>query len=116
MPSLVRISIASSIIAASIESEIYCGELDSYITEKRRIGAAAWLSSKASGCDYWRMADRVHQFYAVAFEENFSRRQMAPPFPRASPPPLRCFGPVEPAGGLYFFPFGAIVTHDVPAE
>src|SRR5271156_1419233 len=88
MPSLVRISIASSIIAASIESEIYCGELDSYITEKRRIGAAAWLSSKASGCDYWRMADRVHQFYAVAFEENFSLRQIAPAFPEAKSSPI----------------------------
>src|SRR5208283_999352 len=116
MPSLVRISIASSIIAASIESEIYCGELDSYITEKRRIGAAAWLSSKASGCDYWRMADRVHQFYAVAFEENFSLRQIAPAFPEARISPLEMFVPIEPDGGLYIFPFGAIVSHDVPPE
>src|SRR5271170_3645580 len=116
MPSFVRISIASSIIAASIESEIYCGELDSYITEKRRIGAAAWLSSKASGCDYWRMADRTHQFYAVAFEENFSLRQIAPAFPEARTSPLELFVPIASDGGLYIFPFGAIVTHDVPVD
>ena len=62
------------------------------------------------------MADRVHQFYAVAFEENFSLRQIAPAFPEAKSSPLEMFVPVGSDGGLYFFPFGAIVTHDVPAE
>jgi uncharacterized Rmd1/YagE family protein len=65
------------------------------------------------------MPSRIHQFYAVAFEENFSFRQIAPAFPEARTSPLEMFVPVESDGsdgGLYFFPFGAIVTHDVPAE
>jgi uncharacterized Rmd1/YagE family protein len=62
------------------------------------------------------MPNRIHQFYAVAFEENFSLRQIAPAFPEARTSPLEMFVPVESDGGLYFFPFGAIVTHDVPAE
>ena len=65
------------------------------------------------------MPNRIHQFYAVAFEENFSFRQIAPAFPEARTSPLEMFVPIESDGGdggLYFFPFGAIVTHDVPAE
>jgi uncharacterized Rmd1/YagE family protein len=60
--------------------------------------------------------NRIHQFYAVAFEENFSLRQIAPAFPEARISPLELFVPIEPDGGLYFFPFGAIVSHDVPAD
>src|SRR5260370_33500632 len=62
------------------------------------------------------MASRIHQFYAVAFEENFSLRQLAQALPEARTSPLEMFIPVESDGGLYVFPFGAIVTHDVPAE
>jgi uncharacterized Rmd1/YagE family protein len=65
------------------------------------------------------MPNRIHQFYAVAFEENFSFRQIAPAFPEARTTPLEMFVPTESDGGdggLYFFPFGAIVTHDVPTE
>ncbi|WP_333647425.1 RMD1 family protein [Candidatus Binatus sp.] len=62
------------------------------------------------------MPSRVHQFYAVAFEENFSLRQIAPAFPEARISPLEMFVPIESDGGLYIFPFGAIVSHDVPVE
>ena len=65
------------------------------------------------------MPSRIHQFYAVAFEENFAFRQIAPAFPEARTSPLEMFVPIESDGGdggLYFFPFGAIVTHDVPTE
>jgi uncharacterized Rmd1/YagE family protein len=62
------------------------------------------------------LPNRIHQFYAAAFEENFSLRQMAPSFPGARSTPLELFLPIEPDGGVYIFPFGAIVTHDVPAE
>ena len=62
------------------------------------------------------MPSRTHQFYAAAFEENFSLRQMAQAFPEAQTSPLELFVPIGPDGGLYIFPFGAIVTHDVPAE
>ncbi len=62
------------------------------------------------------MPSRIHQFYAAAFEENFSLRKMAGSFPEARSTPLELFVPIEPEGGLYIFPFGAIVTHDVPPE
>jgi required for meiotic nuclear division protein 1 len=62
------------------------------------------------------MPSRIHQFYAVAFEENFSLKQIAPSFPEAKSSPLELFLPVDSDGGIYIFPFGAIVTHDVPAE
>ena len=44
---------------------------------------------------------------------------IAPAFPEARTSPLEMFVPVEADGadgGLYFFPFGAIVTHDVPSD
>lgn len=59
---------------------------------------------------------RRHQFYAVAFEENLALRQLTPAFPQARVSPLELYLPIAPAGGLYIFPFGALVTHDVPAE
>ena len=62
------------------------------------------------------MPSRIHQFYAVAFEENFALRQIAPSFPDAKSSPLELFLPVDSDAGIYIFPFGAIVSHDVPAE
>ena len=62
------------------------------------------------------MAPKIHQFYAIAFEENFSLRQIAPAFPEARVSPLELSVPIPPAGGLYIFPFGAAVLVDVPAE
>jgi required for meiotic nuclear division protein 1 len=59
---------------------------------------------------------RTHQFYAVAFEENFSLRQIAPTFPEAKISTLELYLPIDDDGGLYIFPFGAVVTHDVPPE
>jgi hypothetical protein len=57
------------------------------------------------------MPGRVHQFYAVAFEENFSLRQIAPAFPEAKVSPLELFVPIGADGGLYFFPFWARSSH-----
>src|SRR5258708_5324332 len=62
------------------------------------------------------MSGRIHQFYAVAFEENFSLRQVAPAFPEARITPLELYLPLATDGGLYIFPFGAVVTHDVASE
>lgn len=62
------------------------------------------------------MPSRIHQFYAAAFEENFSLRQMAQSFPEARSSPLELFVPIGQEGGLYVFPFGAMVTHDVPPD
>ncbi|HUO04423.1 MAG TPA: RMD1 family protein [Candidatus Binataceae bacterium] len=62
------------------------------------------------------MPNRIHQFYAVAFEENFSLRHIAASFPEARVSPLNLYLPVDNDGGVYIFPFGAIVMHDIPPE
>jgi required for meiotic nuclear division protein 1 len=62
------------------------------------------------------VAVRIHQFNAIAFEENLNLRQVAPAFPgaRTSMHELRLT--IQPAGGMYVYPFGAVVTHDLPPE
>lgn len=62
------------------------------------------------------MASRLHQFYAVAFEENLALRQLTPVFPHARVTAHDLFVPMEPEGGLYAFPFGAVVTYDLSPE
>lgn len=62
------------------------------------------------------MPDRVHQFFAVAFEENFVLRQIAPFFSGARVNPLELYLPIDSVGGLYIYPFGALVTHDLAPE
>ena len=62
------------------------------------------------------MSARQHQFYAIAFEENLPLRQLAVAFPQARISPLELYLPIAPAGGLYVFSFGALVTYDVTAE
>jgi len=59
------------------------------------------------------MAPRVHQFSAIAFEENISLRQVAPEFPGARISAHELYLPVDPDGGVYIYAFGAIVTHDI---
>jgi required for meiotic nuclear division protein 1 len=62
------------------------------------------------------VAPRLHQFFAVAFEENLALRQLAPSFPGARLSPHALFVPVEPEGGMYIYSFGAVVMHDVAPE
>lgn len=62
------------------------------------------------------MAPRLHQFYAVAFEENLSLRQIAPIFPQARISAHQLFMPMQPEGGIYVYPFGAVVAYDLPPE
>src|SRR2546429_1881313 len=59
---------------------------------------------------------RLHQFYAVAFEENLSLRQLSPIFPNSRVTAHELYIPIEPTGGLYVYPFGAVVTLDVAPE
>jgi len=64
-------------------------------------------------------ATRVHPFYAVAFEENLSLRQVAAVFPeaRVSPHELRvAIAQNGTTGEMYVFPFGAVVTRAVPVD
>ena len=62
------------------------------------------------------MAPRSHQFYAIAFEENLSLKQLSPFFPEAKITAHELYLPLEPDGGMYVYPFGAVVMHDVPPE
>ena len=60
---------------------------------------------------------RTHQFYAIAFEENFSLRQLAATFPEGRLGSYELFVPRAPGGGMYIYRFGAVVTHDLsPAQ
>jgi uncharacterized Rmd1/YagE family protein len=58
-------------------------------------------------------APRTHQFNAIAFEENFSLRQLAPVFPQARLSTHRMYLPIEADGAMYIYPFGAVVTYDI---
>ena len=58
----------------------------------------------------------THQFHAIAFEENLSLRQLTAVFPGARITARELYLPVEPTGGIYVYPFGAMVTCDVPPE
>ena len=62
------------------------------------------------------MAPILHQFHAIAFEENFSLRQLSPVFPGARIGVRELYLPIEPSGGMFIYPFGAIVTYDVAVE
>ena len=62
------------------------------------------------------MAGRLHQFYAVAFVENLPLRQIAAAFPTAKVTPHYLHLTLEPEGGMYIYPFGALVMHDISAE
>ena len=62
---------------------------------------------------------RVHRFYAVAFEENLSLRQVAAVFPEARVTPHELRVPIAQngtSGEMYVFPFGAVVTRAVPVD
>ena len=62
------------------------------------------------------MAPRAHQFYAIAFEENLSLKQLSPFFPRARISAHELYLPLEPDSGIYIYPFGVVVMRDVPPE
>ncbi len=59
---------------------------------------------------------RYHQFNAIAFEENFNLRQLAAVFPRGRLSLRELRVTIDPAGGMYVFPFGAVATHDIAPE
>jgi Uncharacterised ACR, YagE family COG1723 len=49
----------------------------------------------------------THQFHAIAFEENFSLRQLIGVFAGARIGAHELYLPVEPTGGIYVYPFGS---------
>jgi uncharacterized Rmd1/YagE family protein len=61
-------------------------------------------------------AGLTHQFHAIAFEENLSLRQLTGVFAGARISAHELYLPIEPTGGIYVYPFGAMVTCDIPPE
>jgi required for meiotic nuclear division protein 1 len=62
------------------------------------------------------MAALVHQFNAIAFEENINLRQIASHFPDARVTLRELHYKLPPEGAVYIFPFGVFVSHDLPAD
>lgn len=62
------------------------------------------------------MAAKLHQFFAVAFEENFSLRQLNSLFPNARTTPHELSIQLDSNGAMYLYPFGAVAMFDVPVE
>lgn len=62
------------------------------------------------------VSERVHHFYAVAFEENLSLKDLLAIYPGGKPSALELHVPCGDGGGLYVYPFGAVVAYDVGAE
>lgn len=62
------------------------------------------------------MAVRNHQFNAIAFEENLNLKQLAGVFPHSRVTSRELRATLDQSGGMYIFPFGVIVTHDISAD
>jgi uncharacterized Rmd1/YagE family protein len=61
-------------------------------------------------------APRTHQFAAVAFEENLSLRELAASYPEARLGLRDMRLAAGEGGGIFIYPFGAVVFHDVTPE
>jgi uncharacterized Rmd1/YagE family protein len=59
---------------------------------------------------------RTHQFAAVAFEENLSLRELAASYPEARLGLRDMRLAAGDGGGIFIYPFGAVVFHDVTPE
>lgn len=59
------------------------------------------------------MADQVHTFYAIAFVENFSLKELAARYPEAKRTHHQLWFPAAAGGMVYMFPSGTVVFHDV---
>jgi len=62
------------------------------------------------------MAGVTHAFTALAFEQNFSLKQLARDFGAARPATHELCVDVKGGGWAFFYPFGAVVFCDVAAE
>ena len=60
------------------------------------------------------MAARTHQFYAIAFVENLSLKELATHYPEARISMHELYFPVDSGAGVYIYPFGAMVFHNAP--
>ena len=59
------------------------------------------------------MTEKVHTFYAVAFVENFSLKDLATRYPEAKRTPHQLWFQAAGGGTVYIFPSGTVVFQDV---
>lgn len=62
------------------------------------------------------MTEETHHFFAHAFPENFSLRELAGKYPEGKLRAHELHLPVEPQGDIFLYPFGAIVFHNLNTE
>jgi uncharacterized Rmd1/YagE family protein len=62
------------------------------------------------------VSGQIHQFYAVAFVENLSLKQLTIAFPGARVSVHELYFPLAGTSGMYVYPFGAVALIDVPPE
>jgi len=60
------------------------------------------------------MPSRTHQFYAIAFVENLSLKELAPHYPEAHVSAHELYFSTSLEGYVYIYPFGAMVFQNVP--
>src|SRR5437763_15332166 len=65
---------------------------------------------------YGMAVSQTHQFAAVAFEENLSLRELSVSYPEATLGLREMRLATGDGGGLFIYPFGAVVFHDVTPE
>jgi required for meiotic nuclear division protein 1 len=62
------------------------------------------------------MAAETHTFFAIAFEENLSLKELAAVFPGAQGGAHELRLALSAGGEIFLYPFGAVVFRDVPRE
>ena len=62
------------------------------------------------------MPSRIHQFYAIAFVENLTLKGLTIHYPEARASPHELYFPIDDGAGVYIYPFGAMVFHNVPQQ
>jgi len=62
------------------------------------------------------MSSPLHTFFAKAFVENFSLKEMATHYPEAKRTPRELWFSPASGGTVFIYPFGAVVFHDVAAQ
>ncbi len=62
------------------------------------------------------MRGPIHTFFATAFVENLSLKELAAHYPTSKRSPHMLWYSPASGGTVFLFPFGAMVFHDVPAE
>ena len=105
---------ATTAIAARSLSEPICTR--SGYTVQTSDAAPGGCATDAAPVQAFAVAGRMHQFEAVAFVENFNLRELSQAIPGGRLRPHELRYPLEGAGEVFLYPFGAAVFHDARPE